>query len=88
MKSLKVITITFPEEKGKELQKIADDEKISVSDLILKSIKLYEAKKVIKSLAKKKGLKPKDFTRKKRVLKAVKIKTKGFKFNRDEANAR
>jgi hypothetical protein len=27
-------------------------------------------------------------TSKKRVLNAVKIKTKGFKFNRDEANAR
>jgi hypothetical protein len=31
---------------------------------------------------------PKKSTSKKRTLNAVKIKTKGFKFNRDEANAR
>lgn len=68
MKQLKVITIAFPEEKGKEIQEIAAEEKMSVSDLVLKSVKQYKAKRVVKSLAKegkalakKKGLKPKDF---------------------------
>jgi metal-responsive CopG/Arc/MetJ family transcriptional regulator len=68
MKSIKTITISLPVEMGKEIQKIADEEHRTVSELIRESFRQYKAQRTFNSLAKKgqavakkKGLTPKDF---------------------------
>ncbi len=70
MKSIKTITISLPVEMGKEIQKIADEEHRTVSELIRESFRQYKAQRIFKTLAKKgksvakkKGLTPKDFGR-------------------------
>ncbi len=68
MKSIKTITISLPIEMGKEIQKIAEEEHRTVSELIRESFRQYKAQRIFKALmkkgkatAKKKGLTPKDF---------------------------
>lgn len=68
MKSIKTITISIPVEMGKEIQKLANEEHRTVSELIRESFRQYKAKRTLKRIAqkgkataKKKGLTPKDF---------------------------
>ena len=68
MKSNKTITISLPAEMGHEIQQLAKQEHRTVSELIRESFRQYRAQHVLtslakkgKSIAKKKGLKPKDF---------------------------
>jgi Arc/MetJ-type ribon-helix-helix transcriptional regulator len=68
MKSIKTITISLPIEMGREIQKVANEEHRTVSELIRESFRRYKAQRVLKSIAKKgksltkkKGLKPEDF---------------------------
>jgi predicted transcriptional regulator len=68
MRSIKTITISLPVEMGKEIQKLADAEHRTVSELIRESFRQYKAQRTLqamakkgKSVAKKKGLKSEDF---------------------------
>ena len=68
MKTIKTITISIPIEMGKEIQKLANEEHRTVSELIRESFRQYKAKRTLKTMAqkgraaaKKKGLTPKDF---------------------------
>ena len=67
MKS-KTITISIPVEMGKEIQKLANKEHRTVSELIRESFRQYKAQRSLKILAKKGraavkrlGLTPEDF---------------------------
>jgi metal-responsive CopG/Arc/MetJ family transcriptional regulator len=62
MKSIKTITISLPLEMGKEIQKMAEDEQRTVSELIRESFRQYRALRVLegasskaKAIAKKKA---------------------------------
>jgi Arc/MetJ-type ribon-helix-helix transcriptional regulator len=68
MRSLKTITISLPEEMGKEIQKVASEEHRTVSELIRESFRQYKAQRILRSaatygrkIAKKKSLRPEDF---------------------------
>jgi hypothetical protein len=68
MKTIKTITISLPVETGREIQKIARDEKRTISELLNEYVRQYKAQHVFrelakkgKALAKKKKLTPKDF---------------------------
>ena len=53
MKSIKTITISLPEKMGKEIQKIADEEGVSASDLIRESFRQYKVQRIFQKMAKK-----------------------------------
>jgi len=53
MKSIKTITISLPEKMGKDIQKIADEEGVSASDLIRESFRQYKAQRIFQKIAKK-----------------------------------
>ncbi len=68
MKSIKTITISIPIEMSKEIQKLAQEEHRTVSELIRESFRQYKAQRILKTMAKKgkaavkkKGLTAKDF---------------------------
>lgn len=68
MKKIKTLTISLPIEMGQEIQKLAEEEHRTVSELIRESFRQYRAKRNLKAVAKegralarKKGLTPKDF---------------------------
>ena len=68
MKSIKTITISLPLEMGKEIQKMAQEEQRTVSELIRETFRQYKAQRSFKELvqkgkatAKKKKLTAKDF---------------------------
>ncbi len=68
MRSIKTITFSLPVEMGKDIEKMAEEEQRTVSELIREAIRQYRAHRIFKSLAKKgkaaakkKGLTSKDF---------------------------
>jgi Arc/MetJ-type ribon-helix-helix transcriptional regulator len=68
MKSIKTITISLPLEMGKDIQRMAEQEQRTVSELIRESFRQYRAlrnlegaSKKAQTVAKKKKLTPKDF---------------------------
>lgn len=68
MKTIKTITISIPVEMSKEIQKLAQEEHRTVSELIRESFRQYKAQRILKTMAKKgkatakkKGLSTKDF---------------------------
>jgi predicted transcriptional regulator len=68
MKSIKTITISIPDEMGKDIQKLAKEEQRTISELMRESFRQYRAQRMFKQMVKqgkatvkRKGLKPKDF---------------------------
>lgn len=68
MKSIRTITISLPVEIGKDIQRVAKEERRTISELIHESFRQYQAQRNFTSLVKKgkaavkrKKLKPKDF---------------------------
>ena len=68
MKTIKTITFSLPVEMGNDIEKMAEQEQRTVSELIREAIRQYRSQKTFKSLApevkaaaKKKGSTPKDF---------------------------
>lgn len=64
----KIITISLPEEMGKEIQEVAQEEHRTVSELIRESFRQYKAQRTLskaarygRRVAQEKGLTPKDF---------------------------
>jgi metal-responsive CopG/Arc/MetJ family transcriptional regulator len=53
MKKIKTITISLPEEMGREIQKVADAEHRTVSELIRESFRQYKAQRNLQVIAKK-----------------------------------
>ena len=70
MKTIKTITISLPIEMGADIQKMAREEHRTISELIREAVRQYRAQRIFATLtkkgqkmAKKKGLKQKDFDR-------------------------
>ena len=68
MKTIKTITISLPIEMGEDIQKMAKEEHRTISELVREAVRQYKAQRTFTALAKKgqrvakkKGLKPKDF---------------------------
>lgn len=68
MKSIKTITISLPAEMGKNIQKLAREERCTVTELIGESFRQYQAQRNFtnlvkkgKATAKRKKLTPEDF---------------------------
>lgn len=68
MKSLKTITISLPDEMGREMGRVAKEEHRTISELLREAFRQYQAKRNFRLLAeeggksaKKKKLKPEDF---------------------------
>ena len=68
MKTVKTITFSLPVEMSADIQKMAEEEQRTVSELVREAIRQYRAQRVFRSLAKKGkaqakklGLKSKDF---------------------------
>lgn len=68
MKKTKIITISLPEEMGREMQEMANAEHRTVSELIRESFRQYKALRSFNTLAQKarkiakeKNLTPEDF---------------------------
>ncbi len=68
MKPFKTITISLPEEMGKEIGKVAKEEQRTISELLREAFRQYQAHRNLKVLAKegkvaarKKKLTPSDF---------------------------
>jgi metal-responsive CopG/Arc/MetJ family transcriptional regulator len=53
MRSIKTITSSLPIEMGREIEKMAEEEHRTVSELIREAIRQYRAQHVFKSLVKK-----------------------------------
>lgn len=53
VKSIKTITISLPVEMGRDIQKVAQEEHRTVSELIRESFRQYKAQRSFRGLAKK-----------------------------------
>jgi len=70
MKTIKTITISLPIEMGTDIQKMAKEEHRTISEFVREAVRQYKAQRLFgeltkkgQKIAKKKRLKPSDFTR-------------------------